>query len=446
MSAITTALSSHLNPFAHPVCFSEPHYVPFSAWLEHIPFAMYLVDILRPGVFVELGTHYGASYAAFCQAVQELGLDTRCYAVDTWKGDAHAGQYGPEVLDQLRAYHDPRYASFSRLIQSSFDDALAHFSDHSIDLLHIDGYHTYEAVKHDFLNWLPKVSARGVVLMHDTNVRQLDFGVRRFWEEIRTQYPSFEMLHCHGLGVLMVGEVEAPEFQALLAADEREVALIRQFFFALGHPINMRYRQVPELEGQLRELQARLAEVQRAADGRAEELRNLTAERDRVASTLRERTAACERLKANQAATQDWNRRLAAELAQAEANARHLKAELAQAEANARRLTEELAEVESRDAQRIGEIDRLKCGLAMAQELVCQCGQEFARLAAQVVGDGGTPGFFPEGTESHAAVTQATTLLGEYVDFFTQLQKTVRHCEGGIRLVSGPEPRDRKVA
>lgn len=97
-----------LNPFAHPICFADPNRLtPHSAWREHIPFAMFLVDILRPKVIVELGTHYGDSYCAFCQAVKELGLDTRCYAIDTWRGDPHTGFYGSEVLADLRAHHDP---------------------------------------------------------------------------------------------------------------------------------------------------------------------------------------------------------------------------------------------------------------------------------------------------------------------------------------------------
>ena len=101
----------------------------------------------------------------------QLGATTRAYAVDTWEGDVHSGLYVAEILSELRAYHDPLYNGFSRLIQSTFDQAVNQFPDHSIDLLHIDGLHSYEAVKHDFESWLPKLSEQAVVLFHDTNVR-----------------------------------------------------------------------------------------------------------------------------------------------------------------------------------------------------------------------------------------------------------------------------------
>lgn len=205
-----------------------------SGWIGHVPFGMYLIDVLRPKAIAELGTHHGVSYCAFCQAVKELDLETRCYAVDSWQGDAHAGFYGPEVLKDLEEYHNPLYGGFSQLIQSTFEEALGCFADDDLDLLHIDGLHTYEAVKQDFEKWLPKLTDRGVVLLHDINVRESDFGVWKFWEELKPRFPHFEFVHSNGLGVLAVGKRYPDELNELFQCSTEEATRIRSFFAYLG--------------------------------------------------------------------------------------------------------------------------------------------------------------------------------------------------------------------
>jgi Rps23 Pro-64 3,4-dihydroxylase Tpa1-like proline 4-hydroxylase len=247
------------NPLDHPICLAYPQWLAPSAWIEHVPFAMYVVDLLRPRVFVELGSYYGVSYCAFCQAIAELQLPTRAYAIDTWQGDPHNGFYGSEVLDALSAHHQPLYGGFSRLIQQSFNDALGSFEDGSIDLLHIDGYHTYDAVKHDFETWLPKLSERAVVLFHDIDVREPDFGVWKLWEELTQRYPHFSFDHGHGLGVLAVGAEYPQALQELLDADADETALIREVFYQLG----LRLRTHQQRDRQRHELTAQLDQRKR---------------------------------------------------------------------------------------------------------------------------------------------------------------------------------------
>lgn len=77
-----------------------------SSWHQHMHFAFALVHMLKPRMFVELGTHKGDSYLAVCQAIDILGLSTKCYAVDTWEGDQHTGSYDISVYESLKAYHE----------------------------------------------------------------------------------------------------------------------------------------------------------------------------------------------------------------------------------------------------------------------------------------------------------------------------------------------------
>ena len=108
-------------------------------------------------------------------------------------------------------------------------------------MLHIDGLHTYDAVRHDFENWRAKLSSRAIVLLHDVNVREGDFGVWRYWDELRTQWPSFTFSHGHGLGVLAVGDDVAPELSWLveLESDSDEALLVRRFFSSLGDALRL---------------------------------------------------------------------------------------------------------------------------------------------------------------------------------------------------------------
>ncbi|MDH6592682.1 GT2 family glycosyltransferase/glycosyltransferase involved in cell wall biosynthesis [Variovorax sp. TBS-050B] len=236
-----------------------------SAWIGHAPFGAWLVESTRPRVLVELGTHHGHSYFSFCQAVDRAGLDCRCYAVDLWKGDEHAGVYGEEVFEGVQRTNH-RFQQFSRLLRMTFDDAAALFSDASIDFLHIDGCHSYEAVKHDFEHWRPKLSSRAIVLFHDIGVRERDFGVWRLWRELSVDCPTIQFTHSHGLGVLFFGPDQSGVAASLLQAfgTEAGFSYITRLFAALGRKL--------ELEREIVEMSAALEAQVKAGDARISEM------------------------------------------------------------------------------------------------------------------------------------------------------------------------------
>ena len=228
------------NPLDTPLAFENPRLISdVSAWLQHIPFAFSLMEMLRPRRLVELGTFKGDSYCAFCQAVDMLHLDTDCTAVDTWTGDSQSGRCDESVQRILSAHHETLYGGFSKLLRATFDEAIQQFADGSIDLLHLDGLHSYAAVRHDFETWLPKLSDSGVVLLHDITIRHGDFGVYRLWEELVPHYRHFAFFHGYGLGVLFVGKNMPPRIQQFIAATETSPDVIRHCFQALGQRLEL---------------------------------------------------------------------------------------------------------------------------------------------------------------------------------------------------------------
>ncbi len=263
-ASVASPLPAHLE-----TAFLEPMHMSFSApWAGHIPFASWLVAIQRPTVFVELGSFIGISYLAFCQAIETQKVRCSAFAVDTWQGDAHTGPYGEDVFSVIRRNHDPLYTGFSTLLRMTFDEALPQFEAASIDLLHIDGLHTYEAVRHDFETWLPKMSTRGVILFHDTEVRHGDFGVYRFWAEVRHRYPSFDFAHSNGLGVLLVGAEQPADLLALTTAlSVPGASPAREAFALLGARLE-RQSETLVLHQQLKEAKDLNAELTRAGQSR----------------------------------------------------------------------------------------------------------------------------------------------------------------------------------
>lgn len=166
-----------------------------SAWLGHIHFACWLVRLLNPCVVVDLGVDFGHSTFAFAAA--KLGC---VYGVDSFEGDIQAG-----IKNTYNIVHDFKRELIQdnllidniHFIRGYFDDVYNTF-DKTIDVLHIDGLHTLDAVTNDYNTWITKTSDNAVILFHD--VVSYPDTVGKLFNSI--QYPKFYFTHSAGLGVV----------------------------------------------------------------------------------------------------------------------------------------------------------------------------------------------------------------------------------------------------
>jgi predicted O-methyltransferase YrrM len=158
-----------------------------SAWKGHEAFVRWLVQQMRPQVIVELGCDYGFSTIALAQP----GLGT-VYGIDRFLPSER------NVFESCQANIAASGVKNIELIKADFR-VLADSWSRPIDLLHIDGNHTYDDVRLDFAQWSRHVRDGGVILLHDTRSFPRDVG--RFFNEIT--WPKFEFEHANGLGVVL---------------------------------------------------------------------------------------------------------------------------------------------------------------------------------------------------------------------------------------------------
>lgn len=241
------------------------------AWAGHIFFSYDLLRNLQPQTIVELGTYKGTSLYSYCQAIKDGKLDTKVFAVDCWEGDDQTGFYGGEIYQHVQKMLAEFYPEVKvELMKMYFDEALPKFEDSSIDVLHIDGLHTYEAVKHDYDTWKTKVKPDGVIMFHDTMVTELEifgkkeqYGVGQLWEELKAENPQATFInfeHNFGLGVIF----KDPEAAQVL--DSEFLGLMLEYYGAKGTGMVNR-RQLETTKKQLDEVQkdklALIREVER---------------------------------------------------------------------------------------------------------------------------------------------------------------------------------------
>lgn len=163
-----------------------------SSWIGHRDFSQWLVKRKTPNVIVDLGVDYG--YSTFCFALPKIG---RVYGIDCFEGDPMAGikntyDYVMNKKEKLGLNNITFIKGYFGLVAKKWTKP--------IDILHIDGYHTYKAVKSDYETWKKFIKDDGVILFHDTCVDDPSYEVNKFFEEI--DLPKTNFKSSYGLGVV----------------------------------------------------------------------------------------------------------------------------------------------------------------------------------------------------------------------------------------------------
>jgi len=74
-----------------------------------------------------------------------------------------------------------------------------------LDFLFIDGDHTYEGVRADFMMYSPFVRDGGLIAFHDVAESGGSREVHRLWEELKPNYRHEEFIHKTGSGAMGIG-------------------------------------------------------------------------------------------------------------------------------------------------------------------------------------------------------------------------------------------------
>ncbi|MBM3400839.1 MAG: class I SAM-dependent methyltransferase [Bacteroidetes bacterium] len=141
-----------------------------------------LIKSENPKVVLEIGTDKGGTLYLWCQAAAE---DATIVSIDL----SSRRRYSPRRRDLyakfVKSVHQKlHFLPFSSHEQSTVDKACALFGNKKIDYLFIDGDHTYEGVKQDYIMFSPLVKTGGLIAFHDIKTVRPDCGVREVWEEV----------------------------------------------------------------------------------------------------------------------------------------------------------------------------------------------------------------------------------------------------------------------
>lgn len=180
--------------------FTELFVEPYSTWIDwqsglgrgvYVLYA--LARAMRPAVVVEIGSARGKSTCALALACRQNGRG-KVFAIDphtlnAWTDVGTGGATLEFLRGRIAAYG---LGDWCEVMPTDSQTAARGWAQ-PIDVLFIDGDHTYEGVRHDFETFRPWLTNRSLVVFHDTTWAHHtqdagyrdDIGVPRLMEELK---------------------------------------------------------------------------------------------------------------------------------------------------------------------------------------------------------------------------------------------------------------------
>lgn len=161
---------------------------------------------LNPSKVLEIGTAKGGTLFLWARLAQP---DATIVSIDL-PGGKFGGGYSERQAAIYRRFtgkeqklHLLREDSHAR---ATFEKARQLFDGKPIDLLFIDGDHTFEGVKRDWEMYSQLVRPGGMIVFHDIAGNYDDTQVKKLWDSIRTGFKHreyiFDQNGYYGIGIL----------------------------------------------------------------------------------------------------------------------------------------------------------------------------------------------------------------------------------------------------
>jgi hypothetical protein len=177
---------------------------PECFWLSHLPFTHWLVNNQKPANVVIVNADTGNAPLNIAKSVKHHRKD----AVVQCSVRQHTETTITLVERSAGAL------SLSVTPESAFVSGIA---PGSVDLLVFDDFVSPTELESSFSIALEKMSPQGIMIFHDIFVG--DNPMYKFWDSIKSRFPSFTFEKSHGLGILLVGKNTNPIFHKLVDSD-----------------------------------------------------------------------------------------------------------------------------------------------------------------------------------------------------------------------------------